>query len=369
MGNTTKVHFSLNPMTKKRLLNRTIVDCFLAFDELDLALFRINYLSPLIDYTIIGESTYTHSGQAKDLYFSKWIETLPISIRKKVEIVTIDLEDRLLSGSWSREITSRERLLRCAIDKFPDSKVVLSDLDEIPSLQQLSSFSTVEGNYHFRCRTTYRFANLYVGGKHDRWDYGVMLGNPRDVQGNSGRFQKFPLIQAEDHGVHFSYLDMGPERLRKKFNSFAHEEYSQLGMDFEKYLNYCNSYGVDHLGRIRSETFGILRYESPENPSSSLLKGIYNYFPSKIAYERVSKLLPLRLLASGTISFLLRRKHEDRFKSFRDFLLKGKFGRSSLLHRISTSLLLNVIAFLELSLALIWNIRNLWHIRRARVSQ
>ena len=48
-----------------------VVDCFLVNDEIELAKFRIGYLKQVVNYFVIGESSLTHSGNSKVLYFAK----------------------------------------------------------------------------------------------------------------------------------------------------------------------------------------------------------------------------------------------------------------------------------------------------------
>jgi beta-1,4-mannosyl-glycoprotein beta-1,4-N-acetylglucosaminyltransferase len=48
-----------------------IIDCFTFYNELDLLTYRINLLYNIVDYFIIVESTHTHVGKEKILYFNE----------------------------------------------------------------------------------------------------------------------------------------------------------------------------------------------------------------------------------------------------------------------------------------------------------
>ena len=48
-----------------------IVDCFLIYNEVDLLDFKLKYLSPVVDYFVIVESTLTHSGNPKPMLFTE----------------------------------------------------------------------------------------------------------------------------------------------------------------------------------------------------------------------------------------------------------------------------------------------------------
>ena len=47
-----------------------VVDCFIFYNELDLLTYRLNVLNDTVDYFIIVESTHTHVGKEKKLYFT-----------------------------------------------------------------------------------------------------------------------------------------------------------------------------------------------------------------------------------------------------------------------------------------------------------
>ena len=47
-----------------------IFDCFMYFDEDLLLDVRLNYLDPYVDYFVIVESSFTHSGEKRDLKFN-----------------------------------------------------------------------------------------------------------------------------------------------------------------------------------------------------------------------------------------------------------------------------------------------------------
>ena len=46
-----------------------IVDCFMFYNEIDMLLYRINTLKDVVDYFVIVESKYTHSGKEKALFY------------------------------------------------------------------------------------------------------------------------------------------------------------------------------------------------------------------------------------------------------------------------------------------------------------
>lgn len=340
-----------------------LVDCFLGFDEVELARFRVTYLDKLVNRVLIVESSKTFSGDCKPLYFFEWWKSLPNFLKEKIDVVKLDDSLFKSSDAWDRDIFSRESLIEIAIKKYPAAKYIFSDLDEIPSLEQVETFLITDGNYHFRCRTVYRKANLFVQGRHDNWDYGVLASFPELLINNGGRFQKLPLIGSSETGVHFSYLGMSPERIESKLNSFAHTEYRSLEIDFTNYLAFCDKYTIDHLGRIRSETFGLLELENKDTLTSSILKSLIE-FNSNWFYSPVEKKIIIkRLFASGIASFGMRVSRGSRIHPIRRLLFSVYFSRheryGSLFIQPVIRLIVISCAVIEIFLAILWNIRRL----------
>jgi beta-1,4-mannosyl-glycoprotein beta-1,4-N-acetylglucosaminyltransferase len=46
-----------------------IVDCFTFYNELDLLNYRLSILDPYVDFVVLVESKYTHSGMKKELFY------------------------------------------------------------------------------------------------------------------------------------------------------------------------------------------------------------------------------------------------------------------------------------------------------------
>ena len=55
-----------------------VYDCFLFFNELDLLEVRMHELNNSVDFFVLQESTKTHSGKPKSLYFQE--NKIPLKI-------------------------------------------------------------------------------------------------------------------------------------------------------------------------------------------------------------------------------------------------------------------------------------------------
>ena len=129
-----------------------IYDCFMYFDEDMLLDLRLNALDQYVEKFIITESTYTHSGKTKKLNFdikkfSKFkdkiehiiIDKLPPGIEEIHKNDQIEIKNRkILDNSLKRENNQRNSLIQ-GFNKINDNDIILlSDLDEIPNLENFT---------------------------------------------------------------------------------------------------------------------------------------------------------------------------------------------------------------------------------------
>lgn len=276
-----------------------IIDSFLGFNEIELARFRIDYLWELTDKVIIGESRLTHSGVKKPLFFTEWLNIHP-ELQEKVKIVEINLDN--FEENWDREIASRESVQKYLEENFKNRRAILSDLDEIPTKQQILDFVKVRTNVHFSMKTYYRKGNFALtDSSHQSWNHGVMIYDHSTLPANGGRYENLPLLISNEVGGHFSYLGMSQDQVRLKLKSFAHSEFKTTHLDLSNFINFCDEFGVDHLGRFQDEGMGIFEVVR-EDSFSSLLQEMYDYNPLWFHLPIKPPPFVLRLCASATVS-------------------------------------------------------------------
>jgi len=127
-----------------------IFDCFMYYDE-DLILdLRLNYLNNYVDKFVIVESSYTHSGKSRNLLFdlnkfSKFKDKInyivlnnsPLNLEK---INTTDTDDKKNSkyilNAVKRENLQRNTISKGLVSAGPEDLIIISDVDEIPNLEQ-----------------------------------------------------------------------------------------------------------------------------------------------------------------------------------------------------------------------------------------
>jgi len=118
-----------------------IIDCFTFYNELDLLTYRFNLLNNIVDYFIIVESTHTHIGKEKKLFFNENKYLFEKFTNKIIHIIVDDLPYKYhnvnidLNDVWNNERFQRNAISRGInyIKNLQETDlIIISDLDEIP---------------------------------------------------------------------------------------------------------------------------------------------------------------------------------------------------------------------------------------------
>ena len=283
----------------------TLVDAFPFFNEETLLRARLAYLGEL-NYPIIhvaGEGNFTHSGIPKEYKIDQILhmETLSLKEHQSFQVLKINLSE--YQDAWSREIATRELILKEVKSRYHPCKIILSDLDEFPSLNQVRKFlqSPELCEFSFPIRNYFRRVNWRTGNDVSPHN-GLFLSSYCESLPNAGRYENFPNIGTEcELGKHFSYLHVSPNQFKEKAMGTA-ETYvfrNQITRT-ENYINYCDRYKINHLGRITRKGFGLL---SVERSLDGLQKVVAEFFPK---WHDTSSNPPLarRLWAAAKVSVI-----------------------------------------------------------------
>jgi beta-1,4-mannosyl-glycoprotein beta-1,4-N-acetylglucosaminyltransferase len=126
-----------------------IFDCFMYYDE-DLILdLRLNLLNNYVDEFLIVESLYTHSGERRKLLFdinnySKFKNKIKYIILEKVpeDLLVLNEKDteheknsKYILNAVKRENLQRNTISEGLTSASPEDIVIISDVDEIPNLE------------------------------------------------------------------------------------------------------------------------------------------------------------------------------------------------------------------------------------------
>ena len=252
--------------------------------------------------TIIAESEISHSGLQKNLYFKDWLDSRTEGAQN-IEILNLDLTEAL--NPWAREVSSREKLIQYAINKYPNAKFILSDLDEIPSNSQVKKFLDSEGNYNFVSPTYFRFANWKTqDDEHINWRKGIFGDKSLLELPNGGRNFEFPILLDCDSGIHFSYGTKIRGSISGKIQNFAHQELNFDELTSSRTHEFADRFQIDHLGRFRVRSRGILKFEDKQE-LNEVQKKLHDAHPEFFNFSRIKINIFRRLIASMILTYLI----------------------------------------------------------------
>ena len=229
-----------------------VIDSFMFFNEINILKLRLNYLNEVVDYFLISESNYTHSGKPKPYYLDEVLKELPDDIVNKIirikyepDISQFNVNQKidycdLQNDFWKLERQQRNLIPNHLSQFSPNDLFMVSDVDEIPRKEIVKEYKEVFERYcgtsipeDFLCRCImllfyYNF-NTLIGNE---W-CGTSITTVKNVSERGCDYLKntnsfYPI---EDAGFHFSTFG-GVQEIKTKIQSFAHQEYNK-----EKYTN------------------------------------------------------------------------------------------------------------------------------------
>ena len=240
-----------------------IYDCFMYFDEDLLLDIRLNSLEKFVKKFVITEATYSHNGNKKKLNFdiSKFkkfkdkiiyiiVDEQPKNIlESKKEDTKEKIGEKLILNGMARDYFQRESLSRGLKEAAEEDLILVSDLDEIPNLENLQIENIKNEIIIFEQKILYYKLNLVYD--HFLWQGTKAIKNKnflspqwlRNIKGKNypqWRIDTFfskkkysNLKFIKNGGWHFTCLKT-PEQLEKKLLNYAHHyEFQASGLKIE----------------------------------------------------------------------------------------------------------------------------------------
>ena len=207
-----------------------IYDCFMYNNEELILDLRLNYLDKYVEKFIIAESKYDHQGNLKKNFFK--IENF-FKFKKKIIHLYIDEFPNNISN-WERESYQRNFILNALEDLSNEDFIMISDVDEIPNMENLNHISKYKYTAFKQKNFCYKF-NL-INKTFPDW-YGTKICKKKYLKSpqwlRKQKVKKFSLIRfykinwniINNGGWHFSFL-MKPDKIQNKIKSYAHAEYN-----------------------------------------------------------------------------------------------------------------------------------------------
>jgi len=243
-----------------------VVDAFVFYNELELLNYRLETLSPYVDYFVLVEATYTHNGVPKPLYFEENKSIFERFLHKIVHVVVDDFphKEKVSDGrQWENEAFQRERGIPRGLQQISDldmnDYVVCSDLDEIvnPSIIQDVRDGKITGERH-TLEMDFYYYNLtnYLG----KWTACCLLKVWVAMQSSCRWSCDFFIPNG---GWHLSYFG-NSEFIRNKLEHFGHQEYNK-----EEYTNdsHIQSAIVEGKDLFNRDNVTIKKIKICDNPN------------------------------------------------------------------------------------------------------
>jgi hypothetical protein len=269
-------------MEKKKKL----CDATLFYNEIDMLFFRINHLNPYIDTFFIAESELTFSGLNRRLVLKEVLKSLPSEIKEKIELIEITKDQFNSFGAWEIERQSRNILFEFARNSSQKCRLIFSDIDEIPSEEQLLSATVCDipdGLMSIPMKLAYRRANWLVDQGNEIWRYPKLVEVEKII--NKEAVNVLRECEAIDipgeKGIHLSYMGMSRNDIQKKYESFSHTELNKPKYYDELLIEYCDKYLISHLGDAEKPGRGLL-FEIKEKDLSNIQRKVKKLQPDWI---------------------------------------------------------------------------------------
>ena len=230
------------------------------FDEDLLLDIRLNSLNKFVKKFVITEATYTHNGTKKKLNFdiNKFkkfkdkiiylvVDKQPNNILNLIQGETEEQKgEKLILNGMARDYFQRESLSRGINEASNDDLILISDLDEIPNLNQINFTNIKNKIIIFEQKMFYYKLNLYYDDytwlgtkavKNKNFISPQWLRNIKGKKYPKWRIDTFfskkkysNLSFIKNGGWHFTCLRT-PEELEKKLLNFAHHyEFEESGL-------------------------------------------------------------------------------------------------------------------------------------------
>ena len=265
-----------------------IFDCFMFYDEEMLLDIRLNILNKFVDQFVIVESTFTHSGQKRNLVFDlqkykKFKDKIKYYVvEKKPDMVeTINSYDTdhvkenktIMNAVWF-ENSQRNAINNLLGSADANDQIIISDVDEIPNLESIDIKNLNNKIILFEQAIFYYKLNRYL--PNFKW-YGTKackkkhLESPqwlRNIKNKKYSFFRLDTLFSKSKyidkyyikngGWHFSNLKNSKD-IEIKLKSYLHHrdyESEELGIEKIKELIKENKTIYDMYGDKGSKKYG-----------------------------------------------------------------------------------------------------------------
>jgi beta-1,4-mannosyl-glycoprotein beta-1,4-N-acetylglucosaminyltransferase len=232
----------------KKVNERSLVyDCFMFFNEFDVLEIRLNELDDVVDYFVLVESTKTHQGNPKPLYFEENKNRFAKFLHKVIHVVVDDMPQT--QDPWVRENYQRNCIYRGIQNCKPNDIIILADVDEIPRADVIRNYNINMGLTCIETKMFYYKLNYLLEGiwyKLRIFPFSAITNS--DIQQFRGKHDYDYKSIIPNGGWHFSFLGDN-NHIKQKLESYGHIEYNNDYVKNDANINNAINNAVDVLGR------------------------------------------------------------------------------------------------------------------------
>lgn len=256
-------------------------------NEIDLLNIRLNILNKYVDYFVIIESLETHSGKKKNLIFdiSKFSE-----FNNKIIYGVIEKFPKNLTA-WQKENYQRNYISKFLNQADDDDFIIISDLDEIPNLENVYLNNISEKLIIFKQRLFFyklNYGELVPSWHGSRCVKKKNLKNPQWLR-NLKTYKKYKFYRLdkiylsptyehnfkiiENGGWHFTWMG-NIDFIKNKLKSFAHTELNNLEINNDTFIKNCikNLKPIEQKQKIKLQKLPLNKNFMPEFILNNLKK-------------------------------------------------------------------------------------------------
>ena len=256
-----------------------IVDCVIFYNEIEMLKYRLSVLNQVVDYFIVVESTHTHVGNEKELYF-KNNENMFSSFKEKIVHIIVDdfpfkqpNIDVSKNDQWTNEIFQRNCIKRGldALNLDNSDVIIIADVDEIPDPNTLAQIKQNYAQNNIQIQINKLEMDMYYYNLNSqimhKWYHTVIVTAQKfkqlSIQCNDLRFFNCEIIRCG--GWHLSYFG-NSDFIQNKLKNFTHQEFNHNEFTDLTHINKKILSGEDLFNRDWNKLIKIKIAENPYLP-------------------------------------------------------------------------------------------------------
>ena len=288
-----------------------IFDCFMYSNEKDLLDLRLKYLDKYVDYFVIIESCFNHKGEKRKLLFNHkkykrfknkiiyLIYKKPKNL-KRINKNASQIQKALIASNnaWLRENGQRNFIESGLNNAGPNDIILISDVDEIPNLENINFNKITDKLIFFRQKWFYYKLNLKLP---NYTEIGTRACKKKDLISpqwlRNIKKKKYPFYRIDtffskvkytnikmikDGGWHFTYLKKAKD-IYLKLKSFAHHvEFELSPLSIKDIQNFINKKKAINAFKDNSSNIDINRQFYTFDKGAQLIKSNINELPNYV---------------------------------------------------------------------------------------